>query len=250
MRHPPVSIVVPTYGRTQCLSETLECFLRQDYPGEMELVIVSDACQQSLRTNLPHVSVHNLPERCPTIGAKRNATIAEARFDLFLMIDDDDTFLPWYVRTMVTAYLAAQSPVWTSAYFHSEGRGAATRMRLVQSSIPGTYLMDRDQFKRVGPYPPANVIEDQLLRTAARKLYPAHPDVEPGFVYRWANNVFHISGSREHDTVMTRAEQNLQARIQTGEEPSGDILLTPTWEADYVELARNAQRVAMGTPNA
>lgn len=35
---PRVSCQCITYGRTTLLDEAVECFLRQDYPGEKELV--------------------------------------------------------------------------------------------------------------------------------------------------------------------------------------------------------------------
>ncbi len=245
MTEPPVSILVPTYGRTRCLSEVLECFRRQTYTGAMELLILNDVQGQSLTCATPNVRIVNLPARCPSLGDKRNLAVAFAKHDLFLFVDDDDIFLPWYVKTAMRSYQAWQRPTWPHAHYYASGRGAEIRVRLVRQTHPASYLMSKTQFDAIGRYPFVYAGGDQLLRSKAFAMFKCqlgnHPlAIEAGYVYRWNCGTYHISGSKDHATAWTRTAADLQKRMASGAEPSGVVDLVPSWEADYVALASAA----------
>jgi GT2 family glycosyltransferase len=44
----PISYMCLTYGRPKVLEEAIESFLRQDYKGEKELVVLNDFADQTL----------------------------------------------------------------------------------------------------------------------------------------------------------------------------------------------------------
>ncbi|MCL4258972.1 MAG: glycosyltransferase family 2 protein, partial [Anaerolineales bacterium] len=50
---PPVSCICPTYGRVELLEEAIESFLRQDYPGQKELIVLNDYAGQTLHFDHP-----------------------------------------------------------------------------------------------------------------------------------------------------------------------------------------------------
>ena len=89
-----VSCYCPTYGRVHCLEEAVECFLRQDYKGPKELVILNDYSEQQLFFDHPEVKVYNLPYRIKPLGAKFNATVALCSGDVLMCWEDDDIYLP------------------------------------------------------------------------------------------------------------------------------------------------------------
>ncbi len=92
---PPVSCMCLTYGRpTWVVNEAVESFVRQDYAGERELVLLNDCAQQTYSCDHPDVVVVNTGRRFKTVGEKRNACAALAQHDLLCVWDDDDIYLP------------------------------------------------------------------------------------------------------------------------------------------------------------
>tara|TARA_B100000212_G_C27356099_1_gene525969 strand:+ start:556 stop:1356 length:801 start_codon:yes stop_codon:yes gene_type:complete len=49
MKHPKISIVVPTYKEFDFLFETISSCLNQDYPGEIEIIVIDDGSSRSPR---------------------------------------------------------------------------------------------------------------------------------------------------------------------------------------------------------
>jgi len=91
---PKVSAQCITFGRTFQLDEAVESFLKQDYPGEKELVILNDSNKMKIVADIPGVIVHNEAKRFPTIGGKRNRCCELCTGDLIFPWDDDDICLP------------------------------------------------------------------------------------------------------------------------------------------------------------
>jgi Glycosyl transferase family 2 len=92
--YPPVSCICLTYGRPELLEEAIHSFLLQEYPGDKELIVLSDFDRQQLMFEHPEVHVLNLTRRFRTVGEKANAAVALAAHDLLFVWDDDDVYLP------------------------------------------------------------------------------------------------------------------------------------------------------------
>lgn len=249
MIFPPLSILCPTYGRTACVRELLECFRRTTYPGKLELVLLNDVPEQTLSLeplSLPdkNTCVINKGERYPSLGDKRNACVLLARHEHFLFVDDDDIFMPWYPASMMRMFLDDewQKPVYPLSYIHAEGKGAEVRMTYKAQSHPASYLATRQQFNDVGGYPFVYAGGDQIIRSKLFKKYDCAPHKHPnpitipGYVYRWGNGTYHISGSADHGTAWSRTQASLHRRMDTGEEPCGLIEIRPGWDVDYQDL--------------
>ena len=103
-QQPAVSCICLTYGRPHVLEEAIYSFLRQDYGGRKELIILNDYVEQTLRFDHPEVRVINLPVRFRTVGEKRNAAIALAKHDLLFVWDDDDIYLSHRLRFSVANF--------------------------------------------------------------------------------------------------------------------------------------------------
>ncbi|MBV7332940.1 glycosyltransferase [Chloroflexi bacterium TSY] len=89
---PPVSCICPTYGRVALLEEAIYSFLRQDYPGEKELIVLNDFAEQTLEFDHPEVRIVNLPKRFHSVGEKYKAAAALATHDLVFVWHDDDIY--------------------------------------------------------------------------------------------------------------------------------------------------------------
>ena len=105
---PPVTMVVNAFARVTFLAEVLECYFRQDYAGQLELLIVNDFLDQTLRAESRpgrEVTCLNLPKRARSLGEKRNIGIVNAKHDVCVLVDDDDITLqeidPGVVRAVI-----------------------------------------------------------------------------------------------------------------------------------------------------
>jgi glycosyltransferase involved in cell wall biosynthesis len=84
-KYPGVSCVCITYKRTKFLEEAIESFLKQDYLGKKELIIVNDDNEQTLIFEHPEVKIYNFKDRFSTIGEKRNKSIELSSYDIIML---------------------------------------------------------------------------------------------------------------------------------------------------------------------
>ena len=96
-----ISVTCPTYGRISPLEEAIESFLKQDFNGEMEMVILNDRSSVKLEFNHPKIKIINEDIRYKTIGDKRNSLISKCEGEIIVPLDDDDILLPGYVSMCV-----------------------------------------------------------------------------------------------------------------------------------------------------
>ncbi len=98
---PFISCKCITYGRVDTLEESLNAFLKQDYPADKcELVIVNDYPMQKLRFNHPQVRIHNMDFTFSTIGEKENYATDLCMGDIICQWDDDDVAMPWHLNNV------------------------------------------------------------------------------------------------------------------------------------------------------
>jgi glycosyltransferase involved in cell wall biosynthesis len=102
---PLVSVIVPTYNRPGMLAGCLRSILHQTYPN-VEIVVVNDGGtdirkiidplnQQNKITSLEHHSNRGM-------AAARNTGIAAAKGKYIAYLDDDDSYLPHHIETLVS----------------------------------------------------------------------------------------------------------------------------------------------------
>ncbi|MGN6612165.1 MAG: glycosyltransferase family 2 protein [Angustibacter sp.] len=108
---PSVTAVVPTRDRPELVRRAVQLILDQDYPGEVECVVVFDQCEPhpvDVRTG-PRRSVRAIRnERTPGLAGARNSGVVASRSDLVAFCDDDDEWLPGKLSAQVA--LLAQHP--------------------------------------------------------------------------------------------------------------------------------------------
>lgn len=109
-RTPLVTVVIPTHGRSELLRETLATVVGQDYPGEMEIIVVHD--REEVDASLTELS---RPGRqvTPVVNTRtgglcgaRNTGVLLARGELVASCDDDDLWYPAKVSRQVERLFA------------------------------------------------------------------------------------------------------------------------------------------------
>jgi hypothetical protein len=239
-RLPKVSCQCLTFGRPRLLAEAVACFLRQDYPGPKELIILNDQPGVEYVFNHPEVKVVNLDRRVPTVGGKRNRCAQMSDGRIMMPWDDDDVHLPWRISVTVAHmtnhhhFKAKRFWVWTDRKFKLERPGGGA---------PSMGAWSFDLFDRVGGYPEIQSGQDTELQkkmTAAGLTDVRYlPDDQVYYIYRWASGCWHLSGWGRGQTGYDNAGVRAAKTVAPGR-----IEIVPAWETDYVLAVRG--RLAEG----
>ncbi len=97
-----VSVIVPTYNRTEYYSRLYQCFQHQTY-DDRELLIYDDSAERSSyfdEKGQENVKYFYSEQRL-TIGEKRNFLIEKAEGEVIVHFDDDDYYSPQYIDFMI-----------------------------------------------------------------------------------------------------------------------------------------------------
>lgn len=241
MSLPKVTCVCPTFARAHLLEEAVESFLRQDYLGELELVICNDFPVQHFTIDHPRIVVANHQERMASLGEKRHRSCLMASGEYLLTWGDDDVHLPSRVSRMVEFVLA------NGGQFALEGPHYClygNKMVKNMHATVGAHIISTDLYHACGGIPHENRAEDVSFndRVHARiGRLPCCPH-EPQFIYRWNSGRPHVSAvaaSAQHrHRAWERMEELAIELVDKGHEPQGVINLNPHWKVDWVGLTQ------------
>lgn len=245
---PMVSCWCAAYGRVSCLEEAVESFLKQDYKGPKELVILNDYAGQELHFDHPEVRVINVKEHIVPLGKKFNETIKHCKGKILFCWDDDDIFLPHRISYCVNKL--------KNGVFHT--RNILTENSAGLFEIPAvdmasqwpiahpTHAYTRELFDSVGGFTESDWVGvDQLfMRKVAEKLgghYDQEVKPEDIFiVYRFGSTGFYNTSACPimTDNVSQVTADKLEASVKEGKVPLGKITLKPGWKQDYVKCLK------------
>jgi len=238
MRPPlPISCKCITYGRVELLEEALESFLRQDYDGDHELVIVNDYPRQRLHFDHPRVRIYNLDFTFDTIGEKENFAVSACRHDTIAVWDDDDIALPHHLRN-IDRYFAGHD------LLHWE-RGAAFvggRIEALAGLGNSGIVYRKSLWRDAGGHPFENAGYDvslvvRLRDHGARVALAAPEPRDVSWFYAWGNGSYHMSGqgrdTSDRPNVVQRHSEHIEGLRRAGLIPTGDVELRPHWNQDY-----------------
>jgi glycosyltransferase involved in cell wall biosynthesis len=178
---PLVSCVMPTRGRPAFVARSIGYFLRQDYPARELIIAYED--EDDIAPRSAHPAVRYLKvAAASSIGAKRNAAVAEARGTIVAQWDDDD----WYADTRLSRQVApiranyADVTGLTDIVFlqldrhrYWETSPALFRMLFVENVSGGTLVYRRSVWGPGCVYPATSLREDadflvEAMRRGAR----------------------------------------------------------------------------------
>lgn len=265
---PLVSCICLTYNRApDCLhliSESVESFLRQDYTGPAELLILNDTPHQSLevvdsrfvtRSGPRIVRVINLPIRFQTLGEKYVAAMGLAsgsENDILMWWDDDDISLPWRLSRSVERLTTP--PV--SEYYNPGGYWYLSQRGELERNHAMGPCFNCSAFTR-GGYEKGLVVEfgmhldwvldESFTRKLRRASMPPPVGVPPSatslpaewsYIYRSGVSPEHVSSFGRHTETDPLTRRGYRAR---GRSPvvRGHFQITPHWKQDYSQMVRN-----------
>lgn len=241
-----LSAVCITYGRPALLEEAIESFLRQDYQGPKELIILNDCVGQQLEFHHPQVIVSNSTVRFKSIGEKRNACAALSTGDFLLPWDDDDIHLP--NRMSISALHAAKKP-----FFNPRMTATFINGRILKpdrNGFPSIACYSRDLFNSVQGYAHINSGQDsELEKRFSAKTSIATTVIDEGdiyYLYRWyGTGSYHLSAYGV-DSVTGKNGMAICHDFLANKDlmPSGKIVLRPHWKQDYVALVHGQKNQA------
>lgn len=168
---PLVSVVLPTRGRRELAREAVASVVAQDYPGEIQLIVVHDQEDEdpSLATlAAAHRSVTVTSNaRTPGLTGARNTGLELARGEFVASLDDDDTWHRQKIRRQIERFHADPDVLALGSGIRlllAGGKTAdwygrddhVTRRMLLRNRIKelhsSTLIMRRDAFAKAGNY--------------------------------------------------------------------------------------------------
>jgi glycosyltransferase involved in cell wall biosynthesis len=91
-----ISVIIPTYNRSDYLQNTIECLLKQDFPADQFEIIVADnspnARFRQMIESMNNDKVKYIWEPRPGAHQARNSGALAARGEIVVLIDDDELF--------------------------------------------------------------------------------------------------------------------------------------------------------------
>ena len=230
---PLLSILIPTYARTANLQEALWSAVNQTL--QVPIIVLNDCPRQVIECYHPLVRVINLPKQLPSLGAKRNAMLDYAKSEWITWLDDDDLLLPTFTQELIEAF--------------DDSIDSILSRRCWMVSCP--------QRDGVFVWKTTNKILAGAFRTSVAKRllgFPANRDCgedrvfvekflngprtcsllkRAGYCYRWDSNACHLSGLRNEVSAREGYLANADFRFHSGQEPSGNILISPSFQHNY-----------------
>lgn len=101
---PDVSVVITCYNREWCIADAIESVLKQEFSGEVEIIVVDDGSTDDsvkvIRNYSDRVKLVPLKYNCGAAMA-RNYGIRLASSDIIASLDSDDVYLPHHLKTLV-----------------------------------------------------------------------------------------------------------------------------------------------------
>lgn len=228
-----ITCVCPTFGRSEMLNEAVESFLRQNYLGEKELLIVNDLPSQKFIFDHPEVRIINLDYRFNNLGEKRTFCYQQSHGDFLLTWGDDDIHLSNRISRAVNG-LKEFKMVLEGWHFCTKEVGIAYN----KYSTAGAHIVCKDLAEKVNWFSNLNTGEDEDFNKKVKKIINKIESINeyPAFLYRWfGSNRPHIS-EFHYETNINAWEamgDKVQSLLLNGQEPQGNIFIRPHWKEDY-----------------
>lgn len=170
--NPTVSIIIPTYNRSQTLRHTIQS-VRNSHFHDWELIVVGDACTDDTAESVAsfgdiRIRFVNLPDRCGDQSGPNNHGLALSRGRYVAILNHDDLYLPDHLAKCVAELEASGADlVWVPSAVAHAGTGSlqGVPFSFALEGVPhgfdydplGTYFVSSWMFRRelvdrVGPW--------------------------------------------------------------------------------------------------
>lgn len=247
--NPKVSCYCATYGRVHLLEEAIYSFLNQDYDGEKELIILNDFSEQTLFYDHPEIKIINSKERITPLSKKFNECISYCSGDYIFVWEDDDIYLPWKISVSIKRLNNHGIFHTGNAFFNVDKDQLSVCSNLHHSSL----CMSAECWKSIDYY---SVLEtdtcdlDVVLFDKISKKYnnvsQSIPNEEIFYIYRFGSTQdYHSSmfSAASKTNVSEKAKEYVINKINNNKEPTGNIVLSPHWQYDYLKSRKKCLKI-------
>lgn len=140
-----ISCVQTTFRRFKCVEQTYNFFLAQDYTGEKELIIFNTdeehpyvQTEELTQNNVIVVNngvdyITKLPYT--NVGAIRRDALTHATGDYFVTWDDDDIFMPYFLRQAIDRMSETKLPSFKPKMSFFKGSSLVLCMNTLEASV-------------------------------------------------------------------------------------------------------------------
>lgn len=229
-----ISVLTLTYQRHQLLEEAIESFLRQDFKGESEMLIINDSPKVEYVFKHPKIRIINLKERFSSVGQKLKYGFSRCKYDYIYRLDDDDLLAPLSLYNTwndITAHPDYEIYRSNGHYFfeHNKFKG-------ISGSVNNGNVYTKKYLSRI-EIPEKSFGEDAAMTFNFNAKIYISPREQKTMIYRWGMSTYHISGmgNNSNDTINEWTdhivEDNAKERSTSFEE--GLIELRPHFQEDY-----------------
>ena len=112
LTYPPVTILVAAYNEEDCIEDTLRSIYAQDYPGELQIVVINDGSVDHTSTRIKRLDGHIDHLKFISLGVNQgkssalNIGLSQSTTDLIISVDADCYLLHNSIRNLVERYLS------------------------------------------------------------------------------------------------------------------------------------------------
>ena len=216
---PFVTAICPTFRHPTLLASSLALWLSQDYPAERRELIILDDGQTFDVQDGPNWMLWSETHRRRSLPDKYNALLSYARphADIFLVWEDDDTYLPGYVRWHVDAMQRTGAEFSKPSRVLSDYTGEIAEESRTNGRFHSSMAFTADLIRRIGGWPDTKRadFDQQLisrLKAEARGICdPAEGDGPLQYVYGWRTGAAHCQSTMRAPDDETWYERGAEA---------------------------------------
>lgn len=223
---PPVTCICPAQGRVELLEEAIHSFLRQDYPGPKELIVLNDTEGQTLVYDHPEVHVVNVPRRFHSDAEKHKAAVGLASHDLIFPWPEGDISFA-HRLSFTVAHLAEQAVFWKADkvwLWNGEELSGPEPEAPHGGTLHGGSCFRRKTFVNVHGYSHTETDYAGAFETLCASKGPG---------------AVHLQALEPTEVYFLRRGEVLNGHEHPSADiPQGTILLRPQWRQDYGALVR------------
>ncbi|MGW0505849.1 glycosyltransferase family 2 protein [Micromonospora sp. NPDC003241] len=260
--YPSVSAVVPTRDRPELLRAAVRAIVAQDYPGQVEVVVVYDQSEPDpslVNLSGPDRTVRVVTNtRTPGLAGARNSGTLAAVGELIAFCDDDDEWLPGKLLAQVDALHAVPGAEFVSCGIRVTYDGRTVERVLDRDSIsladllrdrmtelhPSTFVIRaaalRDGFGLVDEEIPGSYAEDYEFLLRAARSAPLVNLRTPYVTVRWHKRSYF---AQRWDTISEALQWLLERYPEFATQPAGEARVAG--QIAFAQAASGDRRGAM-----
>lgn len=240
MKLPKISAYCATYGRPKVLEEAVESFLRQDYEGQKELIILNDFEKHKLYYDHPEIKIYNLDQKIYPLGKKFNETVKLCSGEILFTWEDDDIYLPNRVSLTIKKMFESNKKIFHTkqGYVEDGEKNILNSIEYWKTSVlfHSNMAIYKDLFEEAGGYNENDEIDldfKSMQKFFELENYQSEKisQNEIFYIYRIKTGSYHATclSYEDKSNLSNLAEQYVAENNQI----FGEYKLNPYWRYNY-----------------